>query len=212
MKMPNTLVVPVDTQIDFVMRQGLLAVKGAERIVLPGIRFLAQLDPDEIAGVLFTHDTHTREDYMGSLENLGNEETGTPGFEMHCEKNTPGWENVFNPTIVPASIPVHRLEKDVFDMWEKPSDETLVYEIDRPGQNVSTIGRERDSYFKHILPPTVDTIRIFGVASDFCVRWAIAGFLKRGYKVEVVGDLTAGIQRDIERTIVDEFTGQVLVI
>lgn len=207
-RLPNVLVVPIDCQIDFVMAYGKLPVAGAEAIIAPGIKYLSELDPEEVAGALFTFDTHNPEDYLGSPENLGDEANGIPGFPMHCDKSTPGWQNVFNPRIVPAAIPVHQLEKSVFDMWKKPSEDTLVYDL--AFQNGT--GRERDSYFKHILPRSVDTIRIFGVASDFCVRWAIAGFLERRYKVEVVAHLTAGILRDIAQTVADEFPGRVTII
>lgn len=222
----NVLVLVVDTQVDFVMEHGRLPVPGAEKIVLPGIRFLANLDPDEVAGVLFTHDTHDAKTYMGSRENLGDPAAGIRGFPLHCEVDTPGWQNVFNPLIVPDGIPIWSLRKGVFDMWEEPSHKVRIHPIPRMGEDGYSWGTERDFFFhghadqngRH--DPTarggeignVDTVRVIGVASDFCVAWAINGLLERGFRVEVVGDLTAGIEKDIERTVVDRFAGRVLVI
>lgn len=222
----NVLVLVVDTQIDFIMEDGRLPVPGAEKIVVPGIRFLSNLNPDEVAGVLFTHDTHDAATYMGSLENLGDPAAGIKGFPLHCEIDTPGWENVFNPQIVPAGIPIWSLRKNVFDMWEQPSHEVQIHPIARPDQDNYSWGFERDFFFHghananrvHDLAARgndiedVDTVRVIGVASDFCVAWAINGLLERGFRVEVVGDLTAGIEKDIERTVVDRFAGRVLVI
>ncbi len=213
-KIANKILVVVDTQVDFVMSDGNLPVHGAERILRPGIDLLTKLDSAEYAAVLFTFDTHSPEEYLGSLENLGNAEQGVPGFPLHCDKGTPGWENVFNPNLVPEAIPVYQLEKTVFDMWEKPGEETLVYQIprNRPGSSFPTIGRDRDSFFDHMLPESVDTVDIVGVASDFCVKDAIAGFLRRGMKVRVHREITAGILRDIDQTVATEFPGTVQVI
>lgn len=213
-KTANRILVVIDTQVDFVMSDGELPVAGAERILRPGIDMLTKLDPAEYAAVLFTFDTHSPGEYMGSAENVGDPEHDVPGFPLHCDKATPGWENVFNPRLVPAAIPIFQLEKTVFDMWEKPSEETLVYQMprDRPGNSFPTLGRERDSFFDHILPSQVDTVDIIGVAADFCVKDAIAGFLRRGMKVRVYRDITAGILRDIDETVAAEFPGLVEIL
>ena len=213
-KIANKILVVIDTQVDFVMSDGALPVHGAERILRPGIDMLTKLDASEYAAVLFTFDTHSPKEYLGSLENIGDPGHNVPGFPLHCDKETPGWENVFNPRLVPADIPIFQLEKTVFDMWEKPSEETLVYEMprDRPGNSFPAIGRERDSFFDHILPSRVDTADIIGVAADFCVKDAIAGFLRRGMKVRVHRDITAGILRDIDQTVADEFPGLVEIL
>lgn len=202
----NVFVAAIDTQSDFVMKGGRLPVKGAEELIEAMAAYIATLDPEEIAGFLATFDTHDLESFIGSPENLGDPENGITGFDIHCEKGTPGWENVLNLQIVKArGIPVYTLEKDVFDMWAKPNFCVESY----PAK--SQIWK-RDFFFEELKRKGVDTIRVFGFASDFCVMWAIRGFIDRGFKVEVVGSLTAGILRDIERTVADEFPGQVTII
>lgn len=223
--MNKVLVVVVDTQFDFMMPQGRLPVPGADALIAPGIDFLAGLDPEEVAGVLFTFDTHDAENYLGSAEHLGDEASGIPGFPLHCEIGTPGWANVFNPMLVPDAIPTWELRKNVFDMWEQPSHEVHVQQTASRGDEHVAISLPREFFFRgepgnagdgpeprgpHLRD--VDTVRVIGVASDFCVAWAINGFLQRGFKVEVVGDLTAGIGKDIERTVMERFEGKVLVI
>lgn len=210
----NKILVVIDMQVDFVMRYGRLPVKDAERTIIPGIGILVALDSEEYVAVLFTYDTHTAKQYIGSLENIGDPETGAPGFVIHCEKDTPGWELVLNPQLVPVDIPIYQLEKDVFDMFQKDGDETLVYQIPRyrPGAMFDQIGRNRESFFDHVLPASVDTAVVIGVASDFCVKDAIVGLLKRGLKVEVIERATAGILREIAQVVAEEFPGRVKII
>jgi nicotinamidase/pyrazinamidase len=167
--------VVVDTQFDFMMPKGALYVQGAEEIIVPGINFLANLNPDEYAGVLFTYDTHTPEIYEGSPE--------SQQFPIHCVKGTPGWENVFNPKLVNQDIATFTLEKGVFNMWEE---ENIKIE-DEDGDLA-----EREYFFEH-LKNHADTVVVIGVAADFCVKWAIDGFVQRGWNVEVIHSLTMGI-------------------
>lgn len=209
---PNKILVVVDCQVDFVMRYGLLAIAGAEAIIIPGIGVLSNLDSEEYAAVLFTYDTHTAAEYLGSLENVGQPALGIPGFRLHCEKGTVGWSNVFNPAMVPADIPVFELEKTVFDAWEKASEETLVYATNAARRRTINAGIPREEFFDAMRRMGVDTAVVIGVASDFCVKDQIKGLLARGFKVEVIAEVTAGIMRDMTQTIADEFPGQVEVI
>jgi len=60
-------------------------------------------------------------------------------------------------------------EKNVFDMWKNPPK--------LPGG------------------PGDWRVVAYGVAADFCVKYAVDGFLQRGYDVTVIHDLTMGIER-----------------
>ena len=211
-KRRNKILVVVDTQVDFVMRYGLLAIAGAEAIIVPGIGVLTNLDAGEYAAVLFTYDTHVAADYIGSLENVGQPELGIPGFRLHCEKGTNGWENVFAARLVPAGIPVFELEKTVFDAWEKPSDETPVYQTDADRARIAGGAMPRDAFFDRLQAVGVDTAVVVGVASDFCVKDQIRGLIARGLKVQVIAEVTAGIMKDIAQTIADEFPDQVEIV
>jgi len=206
------ILVVVDTQSDFVMRYGLLAIAGAESIILPGIGVLSNLASDEYAAVLFTYDTHTRREYLGSIEHLGQPDKGIPGFRLHCEKGTPGWENVFNARLVPSAIPVFELEKTVFDAWEKPSDQTLVYQTNADRERLTGSGMPRDDFFDRLRAMGVDTATVVGVASDYCVKDMIKGLLARGLKIEVIEEVTAGIGMTMIETIAREFPGRVELV
>jgi nicotinamidase/pyrazinamidase len=211
-KRRRRILVVVDAQVDFVMRFGLLSIAGAEAIVVPGLGILASLDSDEYAAVIYTYDTHTAARYLGSQEHLGQPDKGIPGFRLHCEKGTPGWETVFNPRIVPAGIPVFELEKEVFDAFEKPSAETLVYQTNADRERLIGSGVPRDDFYAHLAEMGVDTATVIGVAADYCVKDKIRGLLARGFRVEVIVEATAGIGRDMIQTIEDEFPGLVDVV
>lgn len=224
MSKPDTLVVIIDSQVDFMMQDGRLPVAGAEEIIAPGIRFLANLDPSKVAAVLMTFDTHSEESFIGSPENLGNSDAGEPGFPIHCEKGTPGWENVFNPAIIPTQIAVHSLEKGVFNMWEEPTVDVIsgmfgASVVMRGGGQVEgsdSDGRvyrsDRDRYFAHLHANGITKAIVIGVAADFCVKYAIEGLLKRGFDVTVPAHLTRGIIRQIDQVAAEDFPGATLTI
>jgi len=170
----------VDTQYDFVIPGGALYVSSAEEIITPGIQFLAGLDPEDYAGVLFTADTHLVETYYTTPE--------SEQFPIHCVRDTAGWQNVFNPDLVHPSIPILHLEKGVFSMWEEKG---LLAQAPRRWDIYKNI--YRDAVFKDLQEQGVTTVQVMGVASDYCVKWAVDGLVQRGFDVEVIQDLCRGI-------------------
>jgi len=186
--------VVVDTQYDFVMPDGALYVAGAEDIIVPGVKFLANLDPDEYSGVLFTYDTHDRETYFFLPE--------SNQFPIHCVEDEFGWQNVFNHNMIDRRIPFHTLKKGVFSMWEEVGSSVMRYDRRTWAVRPDVDFLDRDEMFKQ-LKKTVDTIEVMGVASDYCVKWAVDGFVQRGFKVDVLQKLV----REIETSARDVFDG-----
>lgn len=189
-------VIVVDMQRDFVVADGALPVPGAEQIVAPMQEWLASLRPDETAGVLFTRDTHTPEFYAGS------EEAGQ--FPPHCERGTPGWELVLDPAAVDSAIPLFSLEKGVFDMWAEPC--LRMHQFDSPGSG------DRDAFFATLRAGSVEDVTVVGVAADYCVRWAVEGLIKRGFRVTVIVGLTRGIARQIDVVAAEDWPGAAVAI
>jgi nicotinamidase-related amidase len=99
-------------------------------------------------------------------------------FGLHCNKPTYGWQ----PAIKIPNGAI-KIEKPVFNIWE---------------QNASDLEKELNKYLK-------PEIYIMGVAADFCVRDAIAGFLARGYNVKVLENLTRGIARQMHQVAREDF-------
>ena len=191
-------VVVVDTQWDFMAADGALSVAGAADLVAPMQAWLSALKRDDIAGVLFTFDTHFRETYAASPE--------AQMFPIHCVRGTQGWGNMLDVGLVDPAIPAWRIEKGVFDMWAEPG---LVIENARDrAQPVMP----RDAFFDEVLASGVTDVTVIGVAADYCVRWAVAGLIDRGFAVTVPADLTRGIERQIAMVAAEDFAGTRLVV
>lgn len=176
----------VDTQFDFMDPTGALYVQGAEEIIPAASHFLRNLNPEDYSGVLFTFDTHIPSVYAGSPE--------AEMFPDHCVRYTKGWGNVLPLYDVPKGIPVFTLEKGVFNMWEEDS---VKLSSKSYGGDFTA---DRDYFFgmMNISPELedgikADVVEVFGVASDFCVKWTVDGLVQRGFKVIVIDELCRGI-------------------
>ena len=99
-------IVVVDTQADFMHGDGALAVDGAEALIGPMQEWLVALDFAEVAGVLFTFDTHLAETFAGSAE--------AEQFPIHCVRGTPGWQNVLDANAVAPGIATYRVSQQPF--------------------------------------------------------------------------------------------------
>ncbi len=201
-------IVVVDIQNDFIEESGALYVKGSKDII-PNIRtYLNNLNTSEIEGVLFTMDTHGPYQYPNSKE--------AEQFPPHCYKDTHGWELILNPNdYIHRDIPIYTLEKNVFSMWEE---DFLFVRQHKENKFGTVIGlRDRNSFFTHIinegegrihhtLPNAgeklpIKDIVILGVASDYCVKWAIDGLIQRGFNIEIIENCCKGIDQDIKEVI-----------
>ncbi len=158
----------VDTQADFMLPGGKLYVPGAERL-LPNIRRLTDAARQGRV-LLVSHGCyHAKDD---------------PEFKMftpHCIKGTPGaayvlealTEKVFTvPNQATAALPrdlsqyqqIH-LEKQTLDIFESRHADELVKRLGDDAEFV-----------------------VFGVVTEYCVRFAAKGLLERGRRVSVVKD------------------------
>ena len=191
-------VVVVDTQRDFMAADGALSVAGAEALVPRAEAFLKGLRPEETAGLLFTFDTHEPEVYARSPE--------AEQFPPHCEKGTPGWENLLVPALVDPAIPLYFLEKGVFDMWAE--DGLVLTDARHP----DAPPLPRDAFFETLLAEGVREVTVLGVAADYCVKWAVEGLLVRGFSVAVPEGLTRGIARQIGQVAAEDFGGRLKVL
>lgn len=195
--MPRFVVV-VDTQWDFMASEGALSVAGAEALVAPMQAWLRALAPGDVAGVLFTFDTHFAETYAASPE--------AQMFPIHCVRGTRGWGNMLDVALVDPAIPAWRIEKGVFDMWAEPS---LAIEDAR---DATQARMPRETFFAELAARGVTDVTVIGVAADYCVRWAVDGLIARGFAVTIPAGLTRGIERQIDAVAVEDFAGTGLIV
>lgn len=187
----RSFVIVVDMQHDFVRAAGALPVTGAEAIIIPSQMWLESLDPLQIAGVLFTFDTHDPQAYAGSVE--------SKLFPLHCMRGSKGWKSVLDWKRIANEIPVYQMEKSVFDMWEETS--LMIQDVR------SSSSKDREFFFSDMKAQGIEHVIVIGVAADYCVRWAVDGLLARSFQVEVSSTLTRGIARGIAEVLKADFPG-----
>lgn len=189
--MSKKFVIVVDAQNDFMRANGALPVPDAESIIPSINQFLGKLRPEDISGVLFTFDTHRPEVYEGSEEGKM--------FPIHCVYATDGWELAVDPTVINQEIPIFELEKGVFDMWA----ENTTTVRDSAQRNLA-----RDTFFANLMEKHGEQVLVLGVASEFCVKWAIQGLVDHGFIVGVNPELTRGIAQDMRQVVAENFVNR----
>jgi nicotinamidase/pyrazinamidase len=176
--------VDVDTQHDFCDPEGALFVRNAPAI-MDNVKMLVTAAVRRGAPLFGSVDSHdfTAWEFR---------ENGGP-FPPHCVKGTRGWlkmsgtlpekavfvPNVagFDPDAVPEGASSILFEKEVYSMFANPSAEAVIDAV------LAKRGLARAG---------VEAI-VFGVATDYCVREAALGLVKRGFRVAVVTDAVAAV-------------------
>ena len=172
----------VDAQADFMLPGGKLYVPGAEKL-LPNIRKLTDAARRGHVFLVSHGCYHTKDDPEFST------------FPPHCIKGTPGADfvpealtervvTVPNETSakVPPDLSKHQqivLEKQTLDIFQSQHADKLVEQLDRDAEFI-----------------------VFGVVTEYCVRFAAKGLLERGRRVSVVQDAIETLNaQDGQRTI-----------
>jgi nicotinamidase/pyrazinamidase len=174
----------VDTQADFMLPGGKLYVPGAERL-LPNIRRLTDATRQGRVFLVSHGCYHTKDDPEFTT------------FPPHCVKGTPG----------SAYVPEAMTEKVVTvpnDVDAKLPNDLLPYQqIHLEKQTLDIFeSRHADELVKR-LPKDAEFV-VFGVVTEYCVRFAAKGLLERGRRVCVVEDAIETLKAaDGERTVAE---------
>ena len=178
----KTVFVDIDTQFDFMDPCGNLYVPGAEDIV-DNVKKLFDYAQEHKIKILSSMDAHTSDDPEFKL------------FPPHCIKGTPGNHKIEASTCneniiienreqdITESIMDHEqiiVESQTFDIFESTNTDKIVKKLD--AQNFV----------------------VFGVVTDYCVKAAVLGLLKRGYNVSLVTDATKAITKKGEGKTLNE--------
>ncbi len=182
---PRNLVLwEVDTQADFMLPGGKLYVPGAERL-LPNIRRLTDAARQGRV-LLISH---------GCYHTENDPEFKT--FPPHCIKGTPGSayvpEALTDKVVTVPNDPTAKL----------PSDLSQYHQIHLEKQTLDIFeSRHADELIKR-LGDDAEFV-VFGVVTEYCVRFAAKGLLERGHRVSVVIDAIETLKaEDGERTVTE---------
>ncbi len=181
----KTVFVDIDTQFDFMNPRGNLYVPDAEDIV-DNIKKLFNYAKDHNIKILSSIDAHSVDDSEFKI------------FPAHCIKGTPGNQKIKASTCN-DNIIIENREQEITEFMmdhEQIIVESQTFDI------FESINTDR----------IVNTLNarnyvVFGVATDYCVKAAVLGLLKRGYNVSLVTDATKAITKEGEEKALSKMKG-----
>lgn len=173
----------VDTQFDFMRKEGKLYVRDAEEIetALATVTATARRYGIRVVNTADSHHPESRE--------LSATPDFVKTFPEHCMYGTPGAE------FVPATKPD---DTYVLDWRDKTLDSKLV----TARRNLVLTKDDFDVFHKTRGSPHVETVLdilkpgqifVYGVATNVCVNFAVQGLLDRGKEVYVIADAIKGL-------------------
>ncbi len=181
----KTVFVDIDTQFDFMNPRGNLYVPDAEDIT-ENIKKLFSYAKGHDIKILSSIDAHTVDDPEFKT------------FPAHCIKGTPGNQKIEASTCSDNIIIENREQKITESMLHHDqiiveSQTFDIFESINTDRIVNTLNAR--NYI------------VFGVATDYCVKAAVLGLLKRGYNVSLVTDATKAITKEGEEKSLSEMKG-----
>jgi nicotinamidase/pyrazinamidase len=166
----------VDTQVDFMLPDGKLYVRGAEATA-PAMRML--VEAARAAGV--TH-VASADDHELTDEEISEDPDFQTTYPPHCLRGTRGARKIPETEQVdPVPIALGSLP----DKWLRGREFLLLK------KNFDVFTNPNTDHLLTLLDP--DEIVVFGVATDVCNDAAIRGFLQRGRRVVFVEDAARGL-------------------
>lgn len=172
----KTVFVDIDTQFDFMNPKGTLYVPDAEDIV-DNIKKLFVYAKEHKIKILSSTDAHTVDDPEFKL------------FPPHCVKDTPGNQKI-DASTCKDNIVIENIEQDI---TESMLDHEQII-IEKQSHDVF----DNMNIDKVIIQLAASDYVVFGVATDYCVKLAVFGLLRRGYKVILVTDAVKAITKEGE--------------
>ncbi len=184
MRPRTTLFYDVDTQRDFMEPGGKLYVPGAERI-FPQLATLTQCARQHEITIAGSVDRHRPTD-PELLANGGE-------YPEHCMSDTPGQAKVA------ATIPHHAVwienrvypDVELLELLQRPGE---IY-IEKQRFDVFTGNRNATRVFDVLLQGKEDVV-VYGVVTEVCVDYAIAGLRDRPVRLHVVRDAIAALNAE----------------
>jgi nicotinamidase/pyrazinamidase len=188
----KTLLWEVDAQADFMLPEGRLYVAGAEKII-PNLNRLVEAARQGRTFLISSADAHAPED-PEFQEWPPHCLKGTPGAELLPEASAPRHLVIPNRhgLALPSDLSAYQqiiLEKNTLDVFDNPNTDTLLARLSPAGSPAC-----------HPDPEFV----VFGLVTEYCVRCAADGLLRRGRRVDLVTDAIQSLNQNKGCEILDE--------
>jgi nicotinamidase/pyrazinamidase len=180
----NVVFWEVDAQADFMLPGGKLYVPGAEKL-LPNIRRLTDAARQGRVFLVSHGCYHIQDDPEFAI------------FPPHCVKGTPG------ASLVPEALTDKVVSVPNEPAASLPDDLSRYQQIVLEKQTLNIFESRHADELVERLGPKVEFV-VFGVVTEFCVRFAAKGLLERGRRVSVVRDAIETLNSaDGNRTIAE---------
>ena len=182
--MKEIVFVDIDTQRDFILPQGKLYVKDAEKII-PNLKELTRIAANNQSLIISSVDTHIKNDPEFKQ------------FPSHCLKGGPGQRK----------IPETLLKKHVFIPQEILNRGQLFDKI----KGYPQIIIEKNAYDVFVNFNLLVLLRpfqaafVYGLALDYCLKYAVLGLLQAGLKVYLIMDAAKPVYPEAERPLLSNF-------
>ena len=166
----------VDTQVDFIMKHGKLAVPGAEEII-PRLRELTAWAHRSAIPIVATADDHD----VGHAEISDHPDWRTT-FPPHCMRGTAGQKKIDATTLRdPLILQPVPLERDEVVAAVRAHRGDFL--LNKPGTDVFRWNPNAATVLDTLAP---DRVVVYGVATDFCTRAAVTGLARHRPQMEMV--------------------------
>ncbi len=179
----SDILMDIDTQVDFMLPEGKLYVKGAEKII-PNLQRLFKWARRKGIPVISSVDAHCSDD------------AEFKEFPAHCVKGTKGQEKIAetlldNYKVIGAG---EQIDDSIFDRYQQIIFEKQTFSVfDNP------IAK---SFLEQI---DADRFIVCGVATDYCVKAAVEGLILMGRNVCVVSDAIAAVDVSAGQVVLESF-------
>ncbi len=171
----KSILVDIDTQIDFMLPEGSLYVKGAEKLTPELKKLFEFLEEKRNFKIFSSVDTHKKND------------PEFKDFPPHCIEGERGWQKI-EETILPQHIfiPLHKKVEVKGEIKEKRQ---YIFKKNK----FSIFSNINLESFLEIFE--IKEVFIMGVATEYCVRASALDFLKRNLKTHIITDLIKEVDK-----------------
>lgn len=182
--MKEIVFIDIDTQFDFMLSKGKLYVSGAEKLV-PNLKLLTQAAFKNDILIISSVDAHIKNDPEFKQ------------FPSHCVIGSRGQKKI-SQTLLKKHIFIPRkilTRKELFTKIE--GCKQII--IEKNTYDVFT-----NFNLSRLLKPFNEAF-VYGVALDYCVKYAVLGLLQSGLKVNLVMDAVSAVEPKEGKALLAKF-------